>query len=292
MPRFVSSLLCLSLIACASSALAQPAGGDPEPPPLPDPGDDVEPPPAPPPPPDAVTQPPAQPPPAQPPPAYGPGYPPPAYGPGYPPPAYGQPGYTQPPPPPPRPNRTVRRHDRFYFRFAVGPAYGHVTSSGEESGFDLEATFEGWGPSYELLLGGTPGGGFVIGGGLLVQSITEPEVNVDVAGNASPSTVAEDEALGIVMLGPFFDWFPDPEAGGHVGAMIGPAAIGLEGDNDEASSGFGLALFGGYDFWVGDQWSLGPQARLTLVSAQRDVLGVQLDDTAAGFSLLFTALYH
>ena len=301
MPRLIPALCFLTLLSFSFSAFAQPAE---DPPPLPEPEDEPAPPP------DTPAQPPALPPaPAQPP-AYGPGYGQPGYGqpgygqpgygqpgygqPGYGQPGYVQPGYTQPPPPAPlaKKKRTAYRHDRFYMRFGIGPGYGHVTSAGNDSGIDIEATFDGWGPSYEMLFGGTPAAGFVVGGGLLLQSISEPDVSIDISGTTSESHVAEDESLGIVVVGPFIDWFPNPEGGGHIGVMAGFAATGLEGDDDEASDGYGAALFGGYDFWVGSQWSIGPEARFTLVSTEREVLGIPIDDTATGFSLLLTALFH
>jgi len=210
-------------------------------------------------------------------------------------PSYGTPdqhGYAPPPPPPPRIRRTGYRHDGFYLRFGIGPAYGKAHSDSGDSQIDLKATFDGWGPAYELLIGGTPVAGFVIGGGLVGQDIRDPSIQIDVSGGASTSAVAKNEALGVVLLGPFIDWFPDPTSGGHVGAMFGIGAIGLQGDDGNASSGYGGSVWGGYDFWVGKQSSIGPEARVVAISAERDVLGVPFNDSATSFELLFTALLH
>ncbi len=241
------------------------------------------------PPPPPATAPPGQgyPPAGYPPPGYGQGYPPPGYGQGYPP-SYGQPY----PPPPPPPDLTIHRHDGFYLRFGIGPAYGDVKSKGNLVGADIEATYSGWGPAYELLIGGTLGSGFVLGGGFVGQDIQDPDITIDLADSASASGVAEDETLGVVVLGMFADWFPNPEGGAHFGGMVGIGGVGLKGDDDTSSTGLGVSLWGGYDFWVGEQWSLGPEARIVAVSAQRDVAGQNFDDTATSLELMFTALYH
>ncbi len=244
-----------------------------------------------------ATPPPAAPPPAAPPPAPPPGYVPPAYGqPGSPPPpAYGPPPQHPPPAAMPAP-QGVRLHDSFYLRMGLGVGYGNVKSKGSAGGSDLEITFKGFGPVYELLLGGTPGGGFVIGGGFVGQDISNPEIEVTIDSGGSASGNAPDSALGVGVVGPFVDWFIDPTAGAHVGLLGGIGLIGVQDEKGDSAQGFGAALFGGYDFWVGDQWSLGPEARIVYVNASRDSgtgpLSSSFDDNALSFQLLFSALYH
>lgn len=187
----------------------------------------------------------------------------------------------------------MRNHDGFYLRMGIGYGRGSVTSKGKVLGIDIEAKFEGGGPSYELLLGGTIGSGFVLGGGFVGQDISEPKITVTGGGGAlDSSSIAKNQSLGVVVLGPMVDWFPDPKGGGHVGAMVGIGGIGLSGDDGKSSSGTGASLWGGYDFWVGEQWSLGPELRVVYVSAHRDVIGSRLNDKATSIEVLFTALYH
>jgi hypothetical protein len=95
-------------------------------------------------------------------------------------------------------------------------------------------------------------------------------------------------------LGPFVDWFPNDRKGLHFGAMIGLALLGLQNDSGKLSSGIAGSLWGGHDFWVADQWSLGGEARVAGVSAKRDFsdLGGTMNDKALSIELLFTALYH
>ena len=289
------ALLSLGLAVASlspASALAQGA-----PAPLPPPQDPAAPPA---PPPGGPGQPPAY---GQPPPGYGqpqPGYgqPPPGYG--QPPPGYGQPppGYGYGPPPPgygygpPPVDHTIRHHDGFYLRMGIGFGSGTVKSKGTlVTGQTLDVKYTGTGASYELMLGGTIAKGFVLGGGFVGQDISDPKVTIG-GGTALNGSYVASGSLGVVVLGPMFDWFFDPHGGGHVGAMIGAGAIGLSDENGKSSSGTGASLWGGYDFWVGQQWSLGPELRFVHVSAKRDVLGTRIEDTANSVELLFTALYH
>jgi hypothetical protein len=83
--------------------------------------------------------------------------------------------------------------------------------------------------------------------------------------------------------------------------MIGVAAIGLsdggDEDDNESSTGWGGSLWGGYDFWVANQWSLGAEGRIAYLSTHRDFGGsstvnAEADDRGLTFEVLFTALYH
>lgn len=191
----------------------------------------------------------------------------------------------------------MRTHDGFYFRAGLGFGWGQVQSKVD----DFEATYSGAGLLWDLLLGGTIGNTVVIGGGLLTHEISDPnvELNSDEFGSASGEV---DGGLGIVTLGPFVDFFFGPHSGGHIGSMIGVASIGLEGeDEEELSSGWGFSLFGGYDFWVSDQWALGVNGRYMYAKGERKFDDFALEgsdtsftvvDTAHTFGVLFSALYH
>jgi outer membrane autotransporter protein len=204
------------------------------------------------------------------------------------------------PPPPPRaaPDLTVQRHDGFYLRIGIGPAWGKVTS--ELDGFG-EVRYTGFGPGYEFLLGGTIGG-LVIGGGFVGQNLSSPDFESD---GGSVNDV--DGTIDLNILGPFIDYFPDERGGAHFGLMLGFAGIGYSSnenadlddddfldDDRSVSSGWGASLWAGYGFWVGSQWSIGPELRGVWLSSKRDVAGLDadIDDTGYGVELLFSALHH
>jgi hypothetical protein len=189
-------------------------------------------------------------------------------------------------------------HDGFYLRLGTGIAYGRVHSSGtlsygtRDTGTSLTATYEGWGPAYELLIGGTVARGFVLGGGFVGQDISDPTLTVN-SDEFSERMVVEG-SLGVGALGPFIDWFPNENKGLHFGTMVGFALLGLSNGSGKTSSGIAGSLWGGYDFWVSRQWSIGAEARVAAVRASRTLSGYggTLHDQAISAELLFTALYH
>jgi len=184
---------------------------------------------------------------------------------------------------------TVRTHDGFYLRAGFGLGYGTVNSNMDA--LDWDATYSGSGWLFDLLLGGTVANSVIIGGGLLLHEISDPKVELTSPGE---DVMLNDTsgALGVVLLGPFVDVFFGPNSGAHVGAMLGAGSIGLEDDSENPSGGWGFAVFGGYDFWVSDQWALGVNARYMRVMAEREVFDITFKDSADTFGIMFSALYN
>jgi hypothetical protein len=183
----------------------------------------------------------------------------------------------------------------------LGLGWGYVRSSGTLSApdgtspVDLRATYDGWGPAYELLLGGTIARGLVLGGGFVGQDIQSPSLTV--SSNSTPELsgrMTVSGSLGVGALGPFLDFYPNDRGGLHFGAMAGLALLGLTNGAGKTSFGFAGALWGGRDFWVGEQWSLGGEARVVGLRASRDMSGLAgtLHDSAISIEVAFTAVYH
>jgi hypothetical protein len=276
------------LYACA--ALAQ--GAPPPPPPAADPG-------APPPPPPSApgsgveaAPPPPLPPPPPPPPGQHPGQAPPPGGqppPGY---YYAPPGaYVEPLPPPPPPDVGRRLHDGFYLRMSIGAGFMSSEWKTEDAGVS-NMNISGGGVALDLLVGGSPTPGLAIGGGLLLNTASNPELE--------PGTGPKrelDGGLGAAQIGVFVDGFFDPSGGFHLGGMLGIASYVVTPDDEDRDekieqTGGGAAIWVGYDAWVGDQWSIGGLLRLTAQSTTDDRAGSDQQASAATVSLLFTALYH
>jgi len=207
-----------------------------------------------------------------------------------------------PPPPPPPPadgaydpyNVGARTHDGFYLRLALGLGGSTVTTTA--AGADLELDYSGTGGTFNFALGGTLGAGFVLGVMLTDTTMSDPKVEAS-AGSMSVFAGEVDGNLGITQFELMVDWFFDEQAGGHIGLGLGFGAIGLEDDSEELAGGGSGSLFGGYDFWVSDEWSLGVLGQVGAVWAERkfDNAGgdsFTTDDTANTFSIAFTALYH
>jgi hypothetical protein len=199
-----------------------------------------------------------------------------------------------PPPPPPAAEPGAHLHDGFYMRISLG-ANGLRSTVESDRASDPEVKVSGGGLSFDFLLGGTPTPGLVLGGGLLIDTAPNPNVQVD------GEDVNSDFEASYGFIGPFIDGYFDPEGGFHVGGAIGFSGFTLDdkdddADDDKAFSGGGGSIWVGYDAWVSSQWSLGGMLRLSGGSGKRQLErnGVDVEEkaTTGSFSILFTALYH
>jgi hypothetical protein len=187
-------------------------------------------------------------------------------------------------PPEPIVPRSYHVHDGFYARASVG--FGSLSASFDDdapSGDDL--TGSGATMGFDLMLGGSPSPGIAIGGGLLAQGAFSTELE--------RNRSAQDRTISVVTIGPFIDGFPNANRGLHFGGLIGVSAVNVEdssADGVSETAGFGGAAFVGYDFWVAEEWSVGPLLRFSGTLTRDDDGNVD----AATFStvLSFTALYH
>jgi hypothetical protein len=100
--------------------------------------------------------------------------------------------------------------------------------------------------------------------------------------------------IGILVIGPFIDIFPNPTGGFHLGGELGLAGVGLKGNDSTLSGGGGGAIWAGYGGWASSQWSIGGLVRLTAAGTKRKVgpAEVEVSDGAFGFALEFSATYH
>jgi hypothetical protein len=152
----------------------------------------------------------------------------------------------------------------------------------------------------ELAFGGTVGAGFVLGGGVYAANLVGGEMSVDVSsGGDGPSSNADVEMGPFGVVGPFFDWYVNPEGGLHLQGAVGLATTSfVEPYDDEDTvdlSGVGLMAGIGYESWVGDQWSMGAVARVTYASMD----GEDPSDSDEVYEadllvpgVLFTVTYH
>jgi hypothetical protein len=165
----------------------------------------------------------------------------------------------------PQPDPSVRKHDGFFLRLGLGLGFGAVNADTNDS--DVELSMRGAATAPELLLGGTPAEGLVIGSGFIVSSIANPAIELT---GREPGD--GDSEFALVTFPIFANYYFDPHEGLHVQGLIGfgagEASVGGARSADLSGLVIGLGL--GWEWWVGEQWSIGAMARISYASVQYD----------------------
>ena len=174
----------------------------------------------------------------------------------------------------------ARVHDGFFLR--LGPSVGPLSITGKADAGGPESTISGFSlVGGELLLGGTPVDGLVVGGGWLYNQVSDPTIENELGEGTADGT------MFVTSIDFFAQYYFDPGQGAHVQLMVGYGGIdfvdaeGRSGGNDPV--GLNLAIGGGYDFWLGDEWSVGPFLRIQYAS-------MSPSDTEYSYSYLFPTL--
>jgi hypothetical protein len=133
---------------------------------------------------------------------------------------------------------SARRHDGFFLRLGIGPSF-----EGEAGGF---------GGAFECALGGT------VGSGLVVGAMTSPKV-------LQSSGRTGEEVAVFSFVGPFIDYYLNPSKGLHILGGAGVATT-FSGHSEDVAVSLETFVGAGYEWWVGDQWSVGLLGRLSLLN--------------------------
>jgi len=194
-----------------------------------------------------------------------------------------------PPLPPPVP-RTDRTHDGFYARVSLGFGNLCTTLNSPNSG---AITGDGSTLALDVALGYAVSPGIVLGATLLMESLPSIELSA-----MDPTTTD----VNAQMLGPFFDGYPSPRGGFHLGGGVGAARTGIqrrEAAGFTHATGYGISGWLGYDVWVADQWSAGILVRLMGTRTKADAEATEYNNDAGSASmatqsiaLMLTGLYN
>jgi hypothetical protein len=176
------------------------------------------------------------------------------------------------------------RHDGFYLRIGSGFGFGMFSGTGPTG----KVSISGLSVGSPVAVGGNVGEGFVI-----ALAVSGTQINGTVDGSRFPDAKA---TASLAMLGLLADWFPDPTGGWHAGGTVAlgamqitdivtdanPSAPGVPSSRDQAGLCFAGGIFGGHDWWIGQQWSLG----LALVaSGATSATLADRDGAKTGYSL-------
>jgi hypothetical protein len=173
--------------------------------------------------------------------------------------------YVQPARPEPArvPKVGVRLHDGLYLRMSIGMGPGRGKYTETLTGFvPDEYKFSGLGAMLDVMLGGSPIPGWVLGGAFVGHTIINPKVKLN---NTDVSNVSRSYAYNLSTFGLFTSVYPDPAAGLNFHALVGLGTLSVKtGDVTVTPEPAGPSFMGGvgYEFWIADQWSMGPDFRL------------------------------
>lgn len=193
------------------------------------------------------------------------------------------------PPLPPPVMRTDHVHDGFYARLSLGFGQLGATMNAPESG---AIKGDGSTLTLDVSLGYAVSPGIVLGAMLIAEQMPSVELSAN-------APVVTDVSAG--MLGAFFDGYPNPRGGFHLGGGLGFAGTGIQrkaAAGFDRAGGFGLTGWVGYDIWVADQWSAGLLVRLmgtrTRADAEETENNLSGNATMAtrSISLLLTGVYN
>jgi len=178
-------------------------------------------------------------------------------------------------------------HDGFYLHLDVGLGYFNTSSDSDL----IDESISGVSVPSSLLLGGTVGP-VAIGGGFMWHFVPSPSLE---AGGNSVETGDLDISLTMFGIGMFADIYPDPKSGLHFLPFIGYGveSVSVEGrDGGNDPGGLLLSLGVGYDFWMSDEWSIGPMLRFDYASLGYEVAGESISYPTTAISALATFTYH
>ena len=102
-------------------------------------------------------------------------------------------------------------------------------------------------------------------------------------------------AYNMSTFGAFVAVYPDPKIGFNFHGLVGIGTQSVQvGDATVTPEPIGLALMGGagYDFWIADQWSMGPDFRLAYCKATASSSPITNDASILMPTISFTATLH
>jgi hypothetical protein len=186
----------------------------------------------------------------------------------------------------------VRMHDGFHFSIGVGAGYAIMSASLDpEPPTGTDISISGAGVAGQLLFGGTPAPGLVIGGGSQGGHFFSPKVEVD------GTEVDSDGDLSANLLGPYLQYYFTPNQGFYAQVMLGIASMDDGNDDtDGLATGFGASAGLGNEWWIADQWGIGVLARCQFLATSQELEApgatADISYTAIVPALLVNFTYH
>lgn len=156
-------------------------------------------------------------------------------------------------------------HDGFYLSITGGVAYGPITLTGTNGGFN-KIEVKGDGGQFDFKIGAviSEEANLILSFDLISRAISSPTLTMDGARVNTTSDVTASDLLYGVGITKYFmpeNMFINATVG------IGKFSMDFNGTTSNSQSGFGLQIKGGKEWWVSDNWGLGVAAGLSYISA-------------------------
>jgi hypothetical protein len=151
--------------------------------------------------------------------------------------------------------------DGFYLRATSGPAVLSLAGEGPTRSASMLAL----GSAGSFSIGGSIARGLVLAGTAQTATVQTtfkggPFRSATIAVDGSNIAASHQALATFTELGVLLDWYPNPAAGWHAGLSGGLGAIVIVNRADDSTL-IGLSpagtVFGGYDWAIGRDWSLG-----------------------------------
>jgi hypothetical protein len=184
-------------------------------------------------------------------------------------------------------NTDDRPGSQLYFRFSAGAGLVGLDMA-PEAGYE-DHSADGASLSLDLMLGVSPHRRAALGGALIFDlSHSMP------LASSTDHSGRQDSTVGIGLIGPFFDAFPEPDWGLHLGATLGFATLSVhpEGFSRHPLYGVGGAAWLGNQFSVAKDWSLGGALRVVHTYTGNEGEEFDFEASTLTTSLLLTAVYQ
>lgn len=147
-------------------------------------------------------------------------------------------------------NEDEARRTGFYLGLLAGPGYAQLSADDGQ----VDSTVSGLGVDFDLMIGGSPTKDFAIGGVMGAVIVPGPELEA-----AGQTFQLDDVNLNAVRFGAFADYYLVGNL--HALLELGYVGVSFSGASvmttDDSFGGFGVGAGLGYDFWIGQRWSLG-----------------------------------
>jgi hypothetical protein len=183
------------------------------------------------------------------------------------------------------------RHDGFFLSGELGVGYLSMSGTASGGAHNVDSKIAGGAISGGLLLGSTLAEGWVIGAATQNHSVWSPTLEY------GDKTEELDGSLGLSLMGPFAQFYPDPKEGLFFRLAPGYALVyATDSEVESFATGFGVAAAVGNDWWIGKEWSMGVAGRFTYAHLKYDtrVTGPTVEQAYNAFApcLLLTLTMH